>query len=68
MKTKDLFFASYLRLKGYKIKDFEVITRGKGVYEFDISESDWKVAKMEFLESDLSKAKQIMEELKDLVY
>lgn len=68
MKTTDLWFAAFLKLKGYKIKDFIVISRGKGQYEFIISEELWKKEKLEFIQSDISRVKQIMEQLKDLLY
>jgi hypothetical protein len=68
MKTSDIFFAAFLRLKGYAVKDFEVISRGRGRFIFDISENDWKQRKLEFLQSDINKIKLHQEELKDLLY
>jgi hypothetical protein len=68
METTDIWFASFLKLKGYKLVDFTLIGKGKGKYKFDISSVDWKKEKMEFIVSDISKIKQHMEELKDLLY
>jgi len=66
--TTDLFFAAFLKLNGYEIEDFEVVARGKGRYKFKISQEEYKQKKLEFVRSDTSKIKQIIEELKDLVY
>ena len=66
--TTDIWFASYLKYKGYELTDFTLVTRGRAKYLFKIDEDIWKKEKFEFLRSDLSKLKQIMEELKDLIY
>jgi hypothetical protein len=68
MKTTDIWFASFLKFKEYSLIDYEVIARGKAKYHFDISDEDWKKMKLEYLNSDLSKLKQIMEEIKDLAF
>ncbi len=66
--TTDLFFAAFLKLKGYALEDFDVISKGKGKFKFKISTEDYKKMKLEFLHSDISMLKQIIEELKDLVW
>lgn len=66
--TTDLFFAAFLKFKGFEIYDFEVISKGRGRYKFNISKEDYKQMKLEFISSDISKIKQIMEEIKDLLY
>ena len=68
METTDIWFAAFLKFKGYVLEDYTVIARGKGKYKFTISKEDYKKAKMEFINSESSKIKQIMEELKDLLY
>jgi len=68
MKTTDLWFAAFLQLHGIKLKDFVILSRGKGQYDFDISEADWKRMKLLFIQSDVSKIKVLMEQLKDLLY
>ena len=68
MKTTDIWFASYLQVKGYTLSDFEIISRGKGKYEFDISADDWKSEKLTFSNSDISKLKMNFTGLKDLLY
>jgi len=67
-KITDLWFASYLRSKGFELVDFELKHRGKGIYIFEISDEEYKKLRIEFFKSEVSKVKQIMEELKDLVY
>jgi hypothetical protein len=66
--TTDLFFAAFLKMKGYELQDFEVISKGRGKFKFKISDEDYKKMKLEFLKSDISRLKQIIEELKDLVW
>ena len=66
--TTDLFFAAFLKFKGFELKDFEVIAKGRGRYKFKISKEDYKQMKLEFIASDISKIKQNMEEIKDLLY
>jgi len=68
MKTTDLWFASFLKLKGIKLIDFEILSRGKGKFCFEISDEQWKLLRLEFMNSEISKTKQIMSELKDLLY
>ena len=68
MKTTDIWFAAFLKLNGYEIIDFEIISPGKGRFKFNISSNEWKDRKLEFLKSDISSAKQAMQELKDLLY
>ena len=68
MKTSDIWFASFLKLKGFEIIDYEVIHKAKGRYKFNISEDEWKELKMQFEGSDASKLKMIQISLKDLLY
>jgi hypothetical protein len=68
MITCDIWFAAYLKFNGYVIKDFEIIQRGKAKFIFDMSQEDYKKMKLDFIKSDLSKLKQIIEEVKDLAY
>lgn len=68
METRDLFFAAFLRLKGYEVSDFKMIDKRKAIYVFGISKEDYKKMKLEFMKSDISKIKQFQEELKDLIF
>ena len=66
--TSDIWFSAYLKSKGYEITDFTLIAKGKARYSFNIDEERWKKEKFEFLKSDISKLKQTMVELKDLIH
>jgi len=66
--TTDIWFAAYLKFRGYDLHDYEVIRPGKSKFILSISPDDWKAMKLEFMRHDISKLKQIMEELKDLSY
>lgn len=68
MSTTDVWFSAFLQDKGYKLTKFDVITRGKGRYYFDISEEEWRKMKIAFNNSDLMKYKYLIESLKDLVF
>lgn len=68
MKTTDIWFAAYLRYKEYTLLDFEIISRGRGRYEFDISTEDWKKCKLRFAESETNAIKSHHLALKDLLF
>lgn len=64
--TTDLWFASFLKLKGYELSDYEVIKRGKANFMFSISDDDCKKLKLEFMKDYISEVKQTYEQLKDM--
>lgn len=66
--TTDVWFASYLKLRGFAIGTFEVIERNKGRFYFIISDAEWKRMKIEFDTSETSKIKQMQGALKDLLH
>jgi len=68
MKTTDIWFASFLKMNGFKLKDYVILSRGKGRYEFDITEIEWKNQKLKFVDSEISELKIIFDQLKDLLY
>ena len=68
MKTTDIWFAAYLQTMGFKLSDFEVLSRGKGRYEFKISPEDWKTEKLAFSNSEISDIKTKFSTLKDLLF
>ena len=68
MKTTDLWFASFLIFKKFKLSAYNVISRGKGEFFFQMTEEEWKKMKLEFNSSDLSVIKQTIDQLKDLCY
>lgn len=68
METTDIWFAAFLKHRGFAIIDYYVLGKGRGKYKFDISSEEYKKQKMLFINSEISKIKQNMEEIKDLLY
>lgn len=68
MITTDIWFASFLRLRGFHLKNYMVLSRGKGSFEFSITDDVWKIMKLEFDSSEISKVKHLQASLKDLLY
>lgn len=66
--STDLWFCSFVIMKGFQLAQYDLIGKGKARYYFDMSETEWKELKLEFNNSDFSKFKQIQESLKDLGY
>lgn len=66
--STDLWFCAFLMSRGFEVKKYDVIFRGKARFYFDISEDDWKKYKLEFNNSDLVKYKMLIDQLKDLSY
>jgi hypothetical protein len=68
VETTDIWFASWLQVKGYKLSDFRTASRGKGSYKFDISDERWKAEKLAFADSDVAKVKVSYSSLRDLLF
>jgi len=69
METTDIWFATYIiEVKNIPLKDYIVISRGKGKFKFNITPEELKLLKLEFINSETSKIKQGQERLKDLLY
>jgi hypothetical protein len=66
--TRDLWIASFLISQGKSLAKFEIISHGKAKFYFQISREEYSALKLLFFQSDISKIKQTMEELKDLAY
>lgn len=66
--TTDIWFAAFLRNKGFNMKTVEVIKRGKGKFYFEIDDESWKSMKLDFLKSDFCKCKELISQLKDLTF
>lgn len=66
--SSDLWFSAFLQLKGIRVEKFEVISRGKGRYFFDLTDDQWNFYKLEFNNSDIVRYKISIEQLKDLLY
>ena len=68
MKTSDLWFSAYLIHSGYKLSNDSGYVGRKYMFSFDISEDKYREERMKFFNSELSKHKQTIEELKDLMH
>ena len=66
--SSDVWFCAFLMHKGHKIAKYDVIDRGKVRCFFELSEEDWKTAKLEFNHSEVAKYKQTIESIKDLCW
>ena len=66
--TSDIWFASFLKMEGYEIKDVTVVTKNKGRFTFDISEEEWIKLKIKCDKSEVSKIKAMQTSLKDLLH
>jgi hypothetical protein len=68
VKTTDLWFAAYL----YNINPHKLVgvgkTGAKTHFEFAYNAKEWKEYKLEFLTSEVSNVKYIIEKLKDLAF
>lgn len=66
--STDVWYIAFLISKGYEIKTYQVINKGKVNCYFDIDDEAWKKNKLEFHSSEISKFKAIIEKIKDLAY
>lgn len=66
--SQDVWFISFLKIKGHEIHHYDVIARGKVKCYFEIPDEDWKELKLEFNKSEISKYKSIIESIKDLSF
>lgn len=66
--SQDVWFISFLKIKGHHMTKYEVIGRGKVKCYFDISDDDWKDLKLEFNKSEISLYKSTIEAIKDLAF
>lgn len=72
--TTDLHFAGYLKYLGKQVVDFKIVyTDAKGrplkaSFYFDLTDEEWKQLKLDFNVSEVSKVKQEVEALKDMLY
>jgi len=66
--TTDIWFASFLRLNGHKVSDYEIISRNRGKFVFDLGEERWKELRLKFDSSEISDIKLHQIALKDLLH
>lgn len=67
-ESTDIWFCSYLKMKGHHIKDYTVISSNKGRFFFDMTEAEWKKMKLEFDSSEIGRMKLEQIALKDLLH
>lgn len=67
-ETTDIWLASFIRMKGHNVADFEVISKNKAKFKFEVSDEEWRKLKMAFDVSDISKIKLHQIALKDLIH
>lgn len=68
MSTTDIWFAGFLTHLGYKMTKFEKLGRSKVKCFYELSDTQWEKAKLDFHNSELSKFKGYIEQIKDLGY
>lgn len=67
-RTKNIKFCAYLRTKGINPKSVEKISRGKGVFVYEMTAEDWQRHKIDFYDSPYLDYANAIEAVKDLCY
>lgn len=68
MKTKNIKFCAYLRLKGISPIEVVKLSPGRAEYVFNIDEKDWEKHQVEFNQSAFLDYANNLEAIKDLAY
>lgn len=66
--TSDIWFASFLKLQGFEVNNYEIMSKNKGKFFFIIEDDNWKKLKLRFDKSEISKIKLHQIALRDLLY
>lgn len=66
--STDVWYIAFLISKGFEIKNYQIVNKGKVNCYFEIDDEAWKKIKLEFHSSEISKFKAIIEKIKDLAY
>lgn len=66
--TTDIWFGMFLLQEGHTVEDYAVVKKGKGRYYFDLTEQEWKDAKIAFSKSGINELKMHNMTLKDFLY
>lgn len=66
--STDIWFCAYLQLKGVKLNNYQVISKGKVRCFFNVSDEEWQKQRVDFNNSELSRYKILVEQIKDLAY
>lgn len=64
--TTDVSFAAYLRFRGIPLAGFIAKSKLQLVYQFQLSDEDWKTYKVMYNNSDISRHQSEMDRLKEL--
>ena len=68
IETKDIDFSAFLRMNDFPLADYQVLSRGKGIFYFKMTQEEWKKMKLKFSVSAHSELKRFKLDLKDLLY
>ena len=68
MKTKNIKFCAFLKIKNINPIEVIKITKGKAEYVFDIEKGDWEKYRVEFNQSEFLDYANHLESIKDLAY
>ena len=68
VKTKNIKFCAFLKIKGINPVEVNIISRGKAEYCFEIDPKEWEKWKVEFNKSDFLDYANNLESIKDLAY
>jgi len=68
MKTRNIKFCAYLKLKDINPIEVVKLSRGKAEYVFDVSAGDWHKLQVEFNQSPFLDYANNIEAIKDLAY
>lgn len=68
MKTKNIKFCAYLKLKGINPIEVIKLQKGKAEYVYAIDEKDWDKHQINFNASDFLSYANHLEAIKDLAY
>ncbi len=68
MKTKNIKFCAYLKVKGINPIEVIKLSKGKAEYVYQIDSSDWEKHQILFNQSDFLDYANCLEAIKDLAY
>ncbi len=67
-QSSDVWFCAFLIKSGHKVKEYDVVDKGRVRCKFELNDEQWKKYKLEFNNSELSEFKTIIDKLKDLAF
>lgn len=68
MKSRNIKFCAYLKLKGINPCSVIILSKGKAEYIYQISEEEWQELQVEFNKSEFLDYANNLEAIKDLAY